>query len=232
MGEYYSWVNIDKREYIEPFAFDLGNKIHESAMEGNPLLGAMYSLLESEWKGDRIIFLGDETNITENDTNPVIRELSNQRKQWGEPGYDADYVVDAYRDISGLFKDAEKIVREEIQIMIDSDDFECNYYQVARDNPFEGLFERQPVHYRYVYNHTKKEFYDLTRTRMTYTDKNGNYVRRIDPLPLLHAFGRSARDKCTGLWIGDIIEPGDETPQDDYKDMSSVYVWDGYGVEQ
>ena len=31
MGEYYDWVNIDKREYISPSDFDLGNKIHESA---------------------------------------------------------------------------------------------------------------------------------------------------------------------------------------------------------
>ena len=81
-----------------------------------------------------------------------------------------------------------------------------------------------------MYNRTKKEFYDLTKTRMTYTDKDGNYTDRIDPLPLLLAFGCSAGDKCTGLWIGDNIEPGD-VPPNDYKDMSSVYVWDGYGVE-
>ena len=191
----------------------------------------MYSLLGSDWKGDSIIFLGDETNITEKDTNPVIQRLSAARKQWGEPGNDADYVVDTYKDISGQFKDAEKIVREEIQIMIDSDDFECNYYHVDKENPFAGLFMKPSSYYRYVYNHTKKEFYDLTRTRMTYTDRDGNYTDRIDPLPLLLAFGRSAGDKCTGLWIGDNIEPGDEVPPDDYKDMSSIYVCDGHGAE-
>lgn len=231
MGEYYSWVNIDKKEYIEPFAFDMGNKSHESAWKGNPLLGALYALMKSDWKGDRVIFLGDETNITEKDTNPALQQLSKERKQWGEPGYDADYVVETYRDISGLFRDAEKKVREEIRIMIDADDFECNYYHVDKESPFDGLFGRLPAYYRYVYNHTKKEFYDLTRTRMTYTDRDGNYTDRIDPLPLLLAFGRSAGDECTGLWIGDNVEPGDDAPPYDYKDMSSVYVWDGHGVE-
>ena len=148
VGEYFKWVNIDKKEYIEPFAFDLGNKIHESAWKGNPLLGAVYSLLGSDWKGDSIIFLGDETNITEKDTNPIIQRLSAAHKQWGEPGNDADYVVDTYKDISGLFRDAEKIVREEIQIMIDSDDFECNYYHVDKENPFAGLFMKPSSYYR------------------------------------------------------------------------------------
>lgn len=54
------WLYDNTREYIKPYAFDLGNKAHESAMEVNSLIGVVYSLLKSEWKGDRIIFLGDE----------------------------------------------------------------------------------------------------------------------------------------------------------------------------
>lgn len=30
MGEYYSWINVDKKEYICPADFDYGNKFHES----------------------------------------------------------------------------------------------------------------------------------------------------------------------------------------------------------
>ena len=29
MGEYYNWVNIDKKEYITPRDFDYGNKFWE-----------------------------------------------------------------------------------------------------------------------------------------------------------------------------------------------------------
>ncbi len=84
MGEYYDWVNVDKKEYICPSDFNLGNKLYETAFAGNHLLGALYSLLSSEWKGDSIIFLGDETNITEKETNPVLRSLSLERQAWRE----------------------------------------------------------------------------------------------------------------------------------------------------
>ena len=57
MGEYYDWVNISKKEYLSPVDFDLGSKLYESAYAGNPLLGALYDLLSSDWKGDAIVFL-------------------------------------------------------------------------------------------------------------------------------------------------------------------------------
>lgn len=30
MGEYYNWINVDKKVYICPGDFDYGNKFHES----------------------------------------------------------------------------------------------------------------------------------------------------------------------------------------------------------
>ena len=75
----------------------MGNKIHESASADNPLLGVLYNLLASDWKDDRIVFLGDQTDITEEDKNPVLQKLSAERKAWGEPGYDHDYVTDKYK---------------------------------------------------------------------------------------------------------------------------------------
>lgn len=56
MGEYYSWINVDKKEYICPSDFDLGSKLYESLLVWNHCLGALYNLLSSDWKGDFIIF--------------------------------------------------------------------------------------------------------------------------------------------------------------------------------
>lgn len=226
MGEYYDWVNIDKKEYICPNDFDLGNKLHESVAAGNPLLGALYNLLSTDWKGDAIVFLGDQTNITDKDTNPVLRRLSAERQAWGEPGYDADYVTEVYRCISGLFKAAEEEVRHEIEGMIKFDDFEFNYYGVSREEPYKGLFVRDSMFFRYTINHTKKEYFDIENTRLTYTDKDGVPIKRINPLPLLMAFPGSSYDKCTGLWLGDQIEVSNELPPSEYKDMSAEYGWD------
>ena len=120
MGKYYDWVNIDKKEYISPYDFDLGSKLYETTLADNHLLGALYDLLASDWKGDAIVFLADEVHITPEDDNPVLQRLSAERHAaWGdEPGYDADYVIEEYKCISGLFKEAEETVRQEIDRMV------------------------------------------------------------------------------------------------------------------
>ena len=41
MGQYYCWVNFDKKEYLCPADFDLGNKLHESMSADNALLRAL-----------------------------------------------------------------------------------------------------------------------------------------------------------------------------------------------
>lgn len=76
MGQYYRIVNLDKREYIEPWTFGDGAKLMEF---GASMCGAMTGLavlladgngrgggdLESErpiigsWAGDRIVIVGD-----------------------------------------------------------------------------------------------------------------------------------------------------------------------------
>lgn len=38
MGEYYNWVNVDKKEYISPCDFGFGNKRTESLVRGNVFL--------------------------------------------------------------------------------------------------------------------------------------------------------------------------------------------------
>ncbi len=91
-------------------------------------------------RGDSIVFLGDQTNITDKDTNPVLRRLSSERQTWGEPGYDADYVTETYRCVSGLFKEAETEVRQGIDYMLKSNDFSYNPCGVRKEAPYEGLF--------------------------------------------------------------------------------------------
>ncbi|MBR4544151.1 MAG: hypothetical protein IKO53_08080 [Lachnospiraceae bacterium] len=74
MGEYYEWVNNDKKERICPGDFGLGNKLHESISADNHFIGVLYDLLSSDWKGDAIVFLGDQTNVTEKDTKDMSAE--------------------------------------------------------------------------------------------------------------------------------------------------------------
>ena len=60
MGEYYQWVNVDKKEYISPVDFGYGSKRWQTLHVGNDFLCALYKLLATDWAGDHIIWLGKE----------------------------------------------------------------------------------------------------------------------------------------------------------------------------
>ena len=62
MGEYFNWINLDKKEYISPGDFDIGYKGYESVYINNALLCSLKELMGNEWKSSKIIFLGDEVN--------------------------------------------------------------------------------------------------------------------------------------------------------------------------
>ena len=207
MGEYYKWVNIDKHEYLSPRSFDEGNKLYESSRPDSKLLGALYSLLASDWKGDSIVFLGDYTKLTDKVTNPVLKRLYEDHKASGIVGYDSDYVEDEYKDIYDRFKEG-------------------------------GL-----SFFRYAVNHTKKEFFDVEKTRYyyktlaPYTAVPVQKEQPYNPLPVLmvHSYETieyrdkepvyevSADEKYQGPWLGDTIEVTDSRPPAGYIDKSEEY---------
>ena len=84
MGEYFDWVNVNKREYICPGDFDYGNKFHESRHKNNPVLCALYELLSGRWKGDPVVFLGDEAKIPDMD---YVRGMCEYLEKAGELYY-------------------------------------------------------------------------------------------------------------------------------------------------
>ena len=213
MGEYYDWVNVDKREYISPSDFDCGNKLHESMRPGNKFLCALKELLSEEWAGDHVFFMGDEKGIpadTENETLKILHKHISPEADNGGDAYDT--VIETYRNVSCLFRDAEPDVRREILFYLE--DLEdgitdlTNEYGIDASNPFEGLFLRNGRDFPFTVNHTKKVYYSLERTKiysLRKREKRGN----VDPLPLLMCYGRVTDP---GAWLGDIIGVADEPP--------------------
>ena len=59
MGQYYRVINIDKKEQMTPHQYDQGAKLMEHSYLGNSFVGAVTSLLKKEWKGDRVVWIGD-----------------------------------------------------------------------------------------------------------------------------------------------------------------------------
>lgn len=227
MGQYYDWVNITRKEYLNPCDFDYGNKRLETAVVGNAVLLAVYELINTDWNGDELVFLGDETNIDEREDNPTMKKLHQDRMIWGEPGYDADYVTETYRNISGLFKAAEKEVRNEIEFILSEYRQKrevLNEYGINFGSPYKGLFKREGRSFRFVINDSKREYYEIEKLpKKTYAKGMETITYQLDPLPVLFAYGHSG-ERLDGLWIGDKICVDNERPPLDYMDVSDVYI--------
>lgn len=207
MGEYFNWVNADRKEYLCPYDFDLGSKRSESMYRGNELLKALQDLLNKEWKGNRILFLGDEKNISKETDNPTLKLLYEQTTAFGSPGSVTDLVDETYRNVSGWFTAAEEAVRSEIQFILEDEENEHNEYGIDRSDPYAGLFLRAGKEFKYTINYTKQVYYAFGATKIRYLD--GMESENIDPLPLLMGYGRTTD---TGDWVGDIIGVSDEIP--------------------
>ena len=211
MGEYYNWVNVDRKEYICPNDFGLGNKKLESMGRGNAFLCALRELLSKEWAGDHILFMGDEKPVPADPGNDTLRILYGHIVQAGYPEDASDTVIETHKNVSGLFKAAEAEVRQEIlRVLKDLENNEPtvhNEYGVNISNPFEGLFLRSGKDFRYTINHTKRVCYSFTETRFLYLNLTENDF--ADPLPILMGYGQESE---TGAWVGDIVGVGDGIP--------------------
>ena len=224
MGEYFNWVNVDKREYLCPGDFDLGNKLYESAGANNALLQALCALLTDDWRGDRLIWLGDYAEIPADTENAALKCLASQHAAWLEAEGVSEpvdtFIMCAYRNVSALFREAEKKVRPKITWMIEHGDFSGDEFKVNPADPFRGLFVRSVKHCRYVVNRGRGEFLDQEHDR---SEAGCAGRRRSSYLPILFAYGETVDEPYAGLWIGDRVELRADPPPDGYKDMSGVY---------
>lgn len=220
MGEYYNWVNVDRKEYICPSDFDYGNKKHESMVRGNVFLCALRELISKEWAGDHVIFLGDEKSISEGTDNETLEIMYKHMLQEGYP--EDTMMIEIYKNISGLFKAAEQEVRQEIHYYIEElkshNSIVWNEYGVDISNPYEGLFLRIGLDFKYTINHTKRVCYSFDKTRILHLDNTEN--NNLDPLPVLMGYGRVSE---TGAWVGDIIGVADEIPKG-YELLKEIYL--------
>lgn len=208
MGEYFNWVNVDKKEYLCPSDFGLGSKRLESVSRGNPLLAALHTLLADEWRGDHILLLGDESPNAASDDCETLCILAADARKRGDGYYD-DTIMETYRNVSGLFRAAEAEVRQELRFYLDDwDDYRrgkrteppLNEYGINVDRPFDGLFVKDGCCFPYIVNYTKKLYYTFGQTRIRYADRTESTT--VDPLPLLLEYGRRPEH---GSWLGDRI---------------------------
>lgn len=155
MGEYYNWVNVDRKEFICPADFDYGNKSHESSHRESDVLRTLRDLLDNEWKGCRVFWMGDECSISENIAPELFSVIAAHCAELGYDGDMFDTVCESYKNVSGLYKTAEKMVREEIGYFLEEiacgNRHERNEYGIDPEKPFDGLFLREGKDFKYRY---------------------------------------------------------------------------------
>ena len=221
MGEYFDWVNVDKREFICPNDFDYGNKFYETTHKDSVPLHALHVLLTERWKGDHVIWLGDECAVPAESDNIVFKILGNQCVGYGEQGNVYAMYFETYRNVSGLFKEAENEVRQEIEIYLEELNSKYvihNEYDIDEEHPFDGLFKETARRFKYTINHTKQVYYSLEETDVLFRDGTPNGYS--DPLPILMGYGRG---RGPGDWLGDIIGVSDQRPEGHFL-LSKIYL--------
>ncbi len=203
MGQYFWWVNLDKKEYIESSPWKCGLKLVENCYVGNEKTDAALTLLSKDWEGDRVVFLGDYADFTDED-DPFRKAF------WDELNgmVAGDYLFDDLTDITGKFACVKSRPN-------------CSYYDEETDSykAYDGPFDTDIVHFRYVVDETLGEYVDRKSTPVRFIDENGKIIR-YDPVPELMSsdlFNEPEINEFTGRWFGHKIKPTNVSPDESYK---------------
>lgn len=221
MGEYYSWINIDRKEFIAPYDFDYDNKFHGAIGRDGDVLCALRTLLDNEWKNCRIAWIGDECLMPKDFMTPFFKDLSDSLGGINSTKYDT--YLEKYKNVSGLFKKAEKEVRNECEWYLKDIEagIDCfDEYGIGdKEDPFEGMFQRDGMMFEYTINYTKKICYSFSKTKILYL--NGEESDYADPLPTLMGYGRNK--PTPGEWLGDIVGVSNEIDES-IKVLDHIYL--------
>ena len=218
MGQYYTFVNMDKKERLYSHSFGSGLKLMESAYVGNSYIEAAAHLLAGSWKGDRVFYCGDYAwDDPDGSACDRLHELSDR---------DPYEYADQCDDISTRFAACEGNTRlEGFETAAGGRGF--------RSVPLEGAFDIKPEHYRYVVNETKGLFVDRETAPVAWVWVEGSDygIVRSDPLPLFLAIGNGLgggdywgpSEKQVGSWAGDAIVPTNERPSEGFQEIASPF---------
>lgn len=218
MGQYYTFVNMDKKERLYSHSFGSGLKLMESCYVGNEYMEAISHLLAGPWKGDRVLYCGDYAwDDPSGSAGERLHELVKQ-----DP-YD---FAEKCEDVSTRFAACKgNTCLESFETADGGHGF--------RSVPLEGTFEIKPEHYRYLVNETKGVFVDREAAPVAWVwAEGGDFgITRTDPLPLFMAIGNGLgggdywgpNESQVGLWAGDAIVPTNERPGDGFREIASPF---------
>lgn len=165
MGQYYKIVNLDKEEYLRCYDYDCGAKLMESSyitsdLDTNDYMATLSHLIEGEWKGDRVLMVGDYADYS-----------------WAseEDRADAKYLCSLADEFHFISEKAEKDIYKAL--------YECDEYGFNKyTNKHFGKLKQ------YLCNSKTKQYIDLKVLPLdSFWDEDDKVC--IYPLPLLISIG-------------------------------------------
>lgn len=190
IGQYYRFVNIDKKQICDRNRGLM--KLTEHSYLRNDYCDDILSLLSSEWKNDRVIHVGD----------------------YAEPN-----------DETTTQNEIEKIVNDNRLIN--------TVYEWA--SSFEEVEPFDEIRAKYVYNHDKKEYIDLTKQpiQWCFSNKKKLGFAKLNSFALLTACGNGLgggdyggiNENLIGYWAGDKLESSEKEIEkyNHYKEINNVF---------
>ncbi len=223
MSQYFMWVNFTKRQFLQDDAFPSGLRYTETCYVGDLKTAAASTLLAGGWKGDLVAFTGnhlfDLAKAAESGSYPGLSRLLAAATDPVNIEYEFDDVTGRFTIARGEHGWAPSINEDGTETM--------------RQVPYEGPFDLEITHYRFMVNETKRVFYDREATQAI------SDSQRFDPLPLLLGTawgsllvngnlpkapgGSQMASAPDGLWVGDLVYPSNVRPDSDYEDVSALY---------
>ena len=217
MSTGYHWMNFDRREQLSVTPFDTNIEIWSTCFVGNEYTEAVVSLLAGEWAGDSNAYIPDSfmsRDIEDAGSPPFLVRAA---EEFGTDVFDE--AEDAFACVEGRFREMDG----RMERTYPDDD-----WPLYIDSPYEGPFDLEFTHPRYLVNRTKREYVDRESTMVWFIRRGPQpfEVLRFDPTPLLLCTKGAMDDHWDhGPWLGDYVYASALHPGEDYRDATRDYVY-------
>lgn len=211
MGQYYNPSNLDRKQWLLSHDYEkecggfCGLKLMEHSWLKNAFVSAVERLLtpNNPWHKTRVVWAGDYSEIK----HLLPQRVRDAYAKWygkHNPTYAKQYSEDLQPNIYSL--GMEEMEHVENQKLVKAPRWAFKKIHPA------PLTKEEMKKFRYLVNHTKKQFVDKTKVP---SDKEG---WRVHPLPLLvcDSFGGGGSyhgdNPYAGTWVGDVISVEETKP--------------------
>ena len=135
MGQYYKFVNIDKKEICDRNRH--GYKLMEHSYVSNDYCNDILRLLSNEWKGDRVIHVGDYAESTDSsNTAIIIEKLSKELKIFlDKNGYDSVILQKFDNAVEDILEENADLILLDINLPYTDGEYICKEIRKTSDVP-------------------------------------------------------------------------------------------------